>query len=327
MKETPKQLFDSINSLFENVSLKELKSINLELSKKYKKQKHKFFSSDKERLSYIASRMPATLKSIEYSLNEIKNITPKISIKSVLDLGSGSGATLWALLSVFTSENGKLKTNFPTTYLVEKDEKMIFYAKELLKNVKGISKKVTFGKNDILRVKNYDFDLVMLSYVANELKNFQIDKIINRWFFSKSKIIVFIEPGTKYGFKNIKYIRDFLIKKVCKLIAPCPNTLKCPMPKNDWCHFYVRVKRSKIHKYIKGGTLGYEDEKFSYVIATKEKVNYPKARILRFVKKTKQDLNFTLCKDGKMLNEKVSRKGKKRDKMVEKLNWGDVFDV
>jgi len=327
MNETPKQLFDSINALFENVSLKELKSINLELSKKYKTQKHKFFSSDKERLSYIASRMPATTKAIEYSLNEIIKISPKTSIKSALDLGSGSGAFFWALLSFFYSEDGKLKTSFPTAHLVEKDEKMIFYAKELLKNVKGISKKITFEKNDILRVKNYDFDLVILSYVANELKNFQIDKIIKRWFFSKSKIIVFVEPGTKVGFNNIKYIRDNLIKKGCNLIAPCPNTLNCPMPKNDWCHFYVRLKRSKIHKYLKGGSLGYEDEKFSYVIATKEKVKYPKARILRFVKKTKQDISFTLCKDGKVMNEKVSRKGKKRDKKVEKLNWGDVLDV
>jgi len=327
MNEIQKQLFNSINELFENVSLKELRSINLELSKKYKKQKHKFFSSDKERLSYIASRMPATTKAIEYSLNEIKNITPKINIKSVLDLGAGSGALLWALLSLFTSENGKLKSDFPKTFLVEKDEKMIFYAKELSKNIKKILKKITFEKNDILKVKNYDFDLVILSYVANELKNFQIDKIINRWFFSKSKIIAFIEPGTKVGFKNIKYIRDNLIKVGCNLIAPCPNTLKCPMPKNDWCHFYVRVKRSKIHKYLKKGTLGYEDEKFSYVIATKEKVKYPKARILRFVKKTKQDISFTLCKDGKIINEKVSRKNKKRDKIIEKLNWGDVFDV
>nr|NGX35609.1 hypothetical protein [Candidatus Anoxychlamydiales bacterium] len=107
----------------------------------------------------------------------------------------------------------------------------------------------------------------------------------------------------------------------------CPNALKCPMPKNDWCHFYVRVKRSKKHKYLKGGTLGYEDEKFSYVIATKEKVSYPKARILRFVKKSNQELIFTLCQDGKMIKEKVLRKDKTKYKKAQKINWGDVFDV
>ncbi|NGX34356.1 MAG: hypothetical protein K1060chlam1_00708 [Candidatus Anoxychlamydiales bacterium] len=327
MNETEKMLFDSINSLFENISLKELKFINLELSKKYKKQKQKTFASDKERLAYIASRMPATFKAIEYSLNEIINISPSIKIKTVLDLGAGPGTSLWALLSVFNLQNEEIKTSLSNICLVEKDEKMIFYAKKLLENFNKISKKITFEKKDILKIKNYDFDLVMLSYVANELKNYQIDKIINRWFFSKSKIIVFVEPGTKYGFTNIKYIRDKLIKKGCNIIAPCPNTLKCPMPKNDWCHFYVRVKRSKIHKYIKGGSLGYEDEKFSYVIATKENVKNPKARILRFVKKTKQEIHFTLCKDGKVLIEKVLRKDKKRYKMVKKLNWGDVFDV
>jgi len=326
MNEIQKELFDSINLLLQNISLKDLKSINLNLSKKYKKQNQKTFVSDKERLAYIASRMPATFKAIEYSLGEIKTISPNIKIESALDLGAGPGTSLWTLLSVFDHLKENIKDSFSNVCLVEKDEKMIFYAKKLLENLKT-SKKIIFEKNDILKIKNYDFDLVILSYVANELKNYELDKIIKRWFFSKSKIILFVEPGTKYGFKNIKYIRDNLIKKGCFLIAPCPNTLKCPMPKNDWCHFYVRVKRSKIHKYIKGGSLGYEDEKFSYVIATKDSIKYPKARILRFAKKTKQEMNFTLCKDGKILLEKVLRKDKKRYKMAEKLNWGDIFDV
>ncbi len=324
MSEIQKRLFDSIKLLFEKVSLKELRRVNLKLIKRYSEKKHRFFISDNERLSYIASRMPATMKVIEYSLKEIKKIS-KIKIKTILDLGSGPGAIIWAVLSYLNLQH--INRVFPNILAVDKDEKMLWYGKELIKQEIGISKKVVFEKNDILKIKNFDFDLVMLSYVANELKNFQIDKIINRWFFSKSKIIVFVEPGTRCGFKNIKYIRASLIKKSCDLIAPCPNTLKCPIPKNDWCHFFVRVKRSKIHKYIKGASLGYEDEKFSYVIATKQKIKHPKARILRFVKKTKKDLQFVLCKDGKISLEKVLRKDKKRYKIVEKLNWGDLFDV
>lgn len=318
MNEIEKKLFCNINLLFENISLKNLKSASKKLSEKYQRQQHKYFSSEDQRYAYIACRMPATFKAIEYVLNEIKTLAPSIKINSALDLGSGPLTSLWALFSTFKSLN--------KVHLVERDEKLLSLGKKL-SSQESFFKKAEIERNNILKIKNYDFDIVILSYVANELKNPIIEKIINRWAFSKSKVIVFVEPGTMYGFKKIKFIRQKLIDAGFNIIAPCPNALKCPMPKNDWCHFYVRVKRSKKHKYLKGGTLGYEDEKFSYVIATKEKVSYPKARILRFVKKSNQELIFTLCQDGKMIKEKVLRKDKTKYKKAQKINWGDVFDV
>ena len=153
-----------------------------------------------------------------------------------------------------------------------------------------------------------------------------VDRIISKWERSQSKILIFIEPGTKYGFENIKYIRDKILKKNLKIAAPCPNILPCPMNKNDWCHFYVRVKRTKYHKYIKAASLGYEDEKFSYLIISKESSIPYQSRAIRFTKKSKDEIFLTLCKSGNILTEKILRSDGKNFKIAKKTDWGDIFN-
>jgi ribosomal protein RSM22 (predicted rRNA methylase) len=312
-----KKLFDSINKALTNFSLKELKSLSLQLSQKYKQKKHKYFSSDKERLAYIVSRMPATFAALKNVLKEIKINFPDLEIKSVLDLGSGPATAAWAMFSVFENIN--------QMRLVEKDS-ILNLGKNLIKD-ENYFDKLIFDQTDILKIKNFDYDLVCLSYVTTEIKKPFIDKIIKRWFYSNSKIIVFLEPGTMYGFKNIKYIRQNLIKLGSRIIAPCPNDLKCPMPENDWCHFFVRLQRSKQHKYLKEGSLAYEDEKFSYVIATKLNFDCKYSRVLRRPIIKKDDISLVLCSKGEITKEIISRKDRKRYKISQKARWGDRFDV
>ncbi|MBN2479778.1 MAG: methyltransferase domain-containing protein [Parachlamydiales bacterium] len=312
-----KTLFDEIKKLLENLSLKELRNINLGLTKRYKERVHNKFLSDSQRLAYITSRMPSTFKALLKALQEMVKIAPEIKIQTVLDLGSGPGTSVWSLFSIFEDI---LKIN-----LIEKDAKLVEYAKVLTKNL-PFENKLHFEINDLLKIKNYDSDLVILSYVANELKDYALDKIVNNWFKSESsKVILFIEPGTKYGFKSINYVRDRLIDKGASMIAPCPNELKCPMKKNDWCHFYVRVKRTKQHQYIKNATLAYEDEKFSYVIASKDPVRKPNSRVLRYPKTSKTEVNLVLCKEGQIKQESIYIKDRKNFKIAKKLDWGDSF--
>lgn len=317
MSNLEKKLFDKIKNSLTNYSLKELKSLNLALSQKYKQIKHKYFSSDKERLAYIASRMPATYAALTYVMRELKQTLPEVEINTVLDLGSGPLTAAWSIFSVFE--------NVKKMHLVEKDSIYKLGEKFLLNE--DFYKNLILEQNDILKIKDYNFDLVCLSYVTTELKKPFIDKIIKRWFYSNSKIIVFLEPGTMYGFRNIKYIRENLIKLGSKIVAPCTNELKCPMHNNDWCHFYVRLKRSKQHKYLKEGTLPYEDEKFSYVIATKTNLEKKHSRILRRPSKSKDDITLILCSEGKIKKEIISRKDAKRYKLCHKINWGDKLDV
>jgi len=53
------------------------------------------------------------------------------------------------------------------------------------------------------------------------------------------------------------------------------------MAGTDWCHMAARVERTSLHRRLKGAELPYEDEKFSYVIATRTPVDRAAARIIR----------------------------------------------
>src|SRR5258708_21955953 len=82
------------------------------------------------------------------------------------------------------------------------------------------------------------------------------------WYASRKALIV-IEPGTVAGFECVRKVRDQLIALGAHIAAPCPHANPCPMTGNDWCHFAARVERSSMHRRLKGGDLGHEDEKFS----------------------------------------------------------------
>ena len=88
-----------------------------------------------------------------------------------------------------------------------------------------------------------------------------------------SHALVLVEPGTPAGFQHILDARTALAAEGARFIAPCPHEGPCPMRTgartDDWCHFSVRVPRTRRHRQLKGGSLGYEDEKFAYLVATR----------------------------------------------------------
>ena len=69
------------------------------------------------------------------------------------------------------------------------------------------------------------------------------------------------------------------------------------MEPDDWCHFRVRVARSRLHKRLKGGDAPFEDEKFCYLAVAKPgvAVRPAGARILRHPAKQAGFVELAVC--------------------------------
>ncbi len=275
----------------------------------------KFVTKNSEAVAYAISRMPATY-AVVYSVLEhtLKNYEKQI--KTVIDIGAGTGAATWAVNELISPE----KIN-----CLERETEMIKIGNKLIESVVD---NVKWEKFDLLEDKIQEkADLVIASYVINELnKQDRKDAILKMWN-ATNDILIIIEPGTPEGFSHILDVREILLSCGGNIISPCVHSKECKLSKDDWCSFYVRVARSGIQRLSKNGQLGYEDEKFSYIAFSRSVSNGNSniLRILRHPQIEKKHLKVKLCtKDG--IQEKVfSKKDGEIYKRARKSKAGDFL--
>jgi ribosomal protein RSM22 (predicted rRNA methylase) len=95
------------------------------------------------------------------------------------------------------------------------------------------------------------------------------------------------------------------------------------MPPPHWCHFSVRLPRLKIHKLLKEASLGYEDEKYCYVILSKT-APPPYSRIVASPEHHSGHTKLTLCTPpGIIAKTTFTRSQGPIYKTVKKLEWGE----
>ena len=90
----------------------------------------------------------------------------------------------------------------------------------------------------------------------------------------------------------------------------------------DWCHFAARVERSSEHRRLKQAGLGYEDEKFSYVVAAKITAQPAAARIVRHPMRYSGYTRLKLCTIDGLEEETITRSQKERYREAKRSEWG-----
>jgi ribosomal protein RSM22 (predicted rRNA methylase) len=259
---------------------------------------------DAERTAaYLVTRMPATYAAA-YSV--LREVAARIgAIATVLDAGAGTGAASLAA-----------RAHFPDAALtlIERDSAFVAAAHQWLPAA-------TFLTTDIAGMSLLPpHDLVIAAYSLGEFGG----GLASRLWQAACVALVLIEPGTPRGFSLIRKVRGELLDAGAHMVAPCPAATPCPLTDPDWCHFAARVERSSLHRRVKGGELGHEDEKFSYVALAREPVELPAARIIRHPQHRPGLIEIVNCTPAGVRTERVGKRDRDRFRAARKAAWGDA---
>ena len=94
----------------------------------------------------------------------------------------------------------------------------------------------------------------------------------------------------------------------------------------DWCHFSQRVERTSEHRQLKGGMLGYEDEKFSYVVGARKSFPPANERIVRHPRKHSGHVQLMLCTSQGLENRTITKSQRESYRKARQAEWGDAWD-
>lgn len=317
----PEDLRNAITDLTKDLRTQgEKTAASKALSSKYKFDPKSAFSKDKaSRLIYLITRLPATFAVLDTVFATFFSKIHK-PIHSILDLGSGPATALFVL-------KNQERSSISIT-CVERDEIMFEIAKALYEKI-GEPMKADFHMRSLLDFEDSNklHEAVLLSYVLNELPC-KIDAA----FFEKlenlaKEYLIFVEPGTRDGYSRLMEVREIAIHKGWNILAPCPHSQKCPLQESGrWCHFYKRLQRTKEHRLAKEASLGFEDEKFSYLILSRSQKGDLSEPILLFPKVNSGFVELDICScSGEEKIVRISRKEKDKYKLAKKLSWGDFL--
>jgi ribosomal protein RSM22 (predicted rRNA methylase) len=272
--------------------------------------------TETDALAYALARMPATYAAVTASLNALVDIRPDFAPKTLLDCGAGPGTATWACAEAFAS-----LTSFT---LLDSNPALRALALDLARNGTRIAtSRYDLGDASAKLADAAAADLVIASYVINELDDAARAKFVAAMWARTIDTLVIVEPGTPAGYQRILDARGMLIADGAHVIAPCPHDDACPLPKPDWCHFSQRLQRSKVHKQLKSAELPYEDERFIYVALSRAPAARRPSRVLAQPVATKVAITAKLCTPDGVVAAVAPRRDKVSYAKFRKLDWGD----
>ena len=268
-------------------------------------------------LAYALARMPGTYAAVAASLNALAEVNPDFAPASLLDIGAGPGTATWAASEAFAS--------IDTFTLLDANTALRDLATELARSHPRFNTmRYESGDARKLLAAGPEADLVVASYVINELGENERAALADAMWAKTRDTLVVVEPGTPAGYARIIDLRARLIANGAHVIAPCPHDAACPLTKPDWCHFTQRLQRSRAHKHLKAADLPYEDEKFSYVVLSRAPPAHRPARVLAQPLVTKIAVTAKICAGDGIKTASVPHRDKPAYKRAKKWDWGDA---
>ncbi len=270
-------------------------------------------------LAYAAVRLPATYAAITAALDQVRALRPNWRPRALLDLGTGIGAGVWAAAAVWDS--------LRRVTALDADQRALALAQELARSAVHPAVRSASWRRAVLTepLPETAGDLVLIAYVLGELAPDAAEALVDRAWEATTGTLVIVEPGTPAGYERVIAARDRLLAQGAFTTAPCPHDAPCPLYGRDWCHFAVRLPRSRLHRRLKQAALGYEDEKFSYVALSRDPTERAPARVIRHPQVYPGRIGLTLCTRQGVQTVTVTRADRELFRRARKTDWGDAF--
>ncbi|OEJ58720.1 rRNA methyltransferase [Streptomyces agglomeratus] len=273
--------------------------------------------------AYAAYRMPATFEAVRSALAALRDAAPEWTPATHTDIGGGTGAATWAVAEAWQEKAASTVVDWAEPALALGRELAELSGSPALRAAAWQRSRI----GSALRIESSD--LVTVSYVLKELTPADRASLVTE-AARAAQAVVIVEPGTPDGYLRVIEARQQLIDAGLSVAAPCPHSGACPIePGTDWCHFSARVSRSSLHRQVKGGSLPYEDEKFSYVAAVRDGVDADPAanRVIRRPQIRKGMVLLELCAKPEELTRETVTKKRHGDlyRAARDVDWGDAW--
>jgi len=273
--------------------------------------------------AYAAYRMPATFAAVRAALRAAAAVDPRLAPRSLLDAGGGTGAALWAAAAALPT--------LQRATVLDRSREALALGRALAEHAPGpVVGAATWTPAQLGAAGLPGADLVTMAYVLAELPA-QAGRDLVGAAAAAAPVVAVVEPGTPAGHRRVLEARDLLIRAGRRVLAPCPHELTCPLAGGgpdgtDWCHFAARLPRSPRHRRVKGGTLGWEDEKFAYVVAAPTGAEPAAGRIVRHPQRRKGLVELSVCgRPPGVRVVPVSRRQGPDYRAARDAGWGDPW--
>lgn len=267
-------------------------------------------------LAYAVARMPATYAAVAAALGRLAERWPDFTPSTLVDLGAGPGTATYAAFQTWPS--------LSAIQQIEGNAQFRSFSETLAADA-GIGG-IAFTPADVTAAAIPEADLAISAYVLVEIPEPAIERLVLRALES-CRALVLVEPGTPAGFARVSTARNTLIAAGARILAPCPGERACAIAGTDWCHFTVRLPRSRDHKLLKSADAPYEDEPFSYLVATRsEGPGSVDKRIIAQPSLTRGEVALRTCTPRGLEGLRIPRSDRARYKAARKLAWGDDAD-
>lgn len=321
-KALPAALRAALEERLDGLARQELRTRAKRLSEAYRARQPSAgtIRDETDALAYALTRLPATYAAIVDVMGRLRDEQSDMAPLRLLDAGSGTGAASWAASAVWPE--------IAQITMLDHSQAFLDLAAAL---AAGSGQAALTGAElidaDLTRLPEPlpTADLVVAAYALTELSDAELPVVAESLWrrVTPAGALALIEPGAPRDHVRLLRVRDRLIALGARIVAPCPHLAACPMIGSDWCHFSVRLPRSRDHMFLKDCVVPFEDEKYAYLVA--RRVGAPPGnRIIGPVRVAKPGATARICGQAGINETFALRRDKPAFDTLRRKDWGDA---